>query len=239
MKSLPKGSRGILVVDVGGSHVKCHLAERKKPLKFKSGPRLTPEHMVKKILKITERWHFHALSIGYPGVVQAGEITAEPHNLGRGWIGFDFRAAFHRPVRLINDAAMQAFGAYEGGRMLFLGLGTGLGSALVIDGVIVPMELGHLPYRHGRNYEDHVGERARKRYGVKQWRRNVDQVLEDLRQAFLPDYVVLGGGNASRLKRLPPQTRRGGNADAITGGLRLWRGRAPRSARRQTARRES
>jgi polyphosphate glucokinase len=236
-QSPPETGRGILVVDVGGSHVKCHLIGLKKPFKFESGPGLGPEHMVRKVLKITSGLRFQAVSIGYPGVVRRGVITAEPQNLGAGWIGFDFRAAFRRPVRLVNDAAMQALGAYRGGRMLFLGLGTGLGTALIVDGVVVPMELGHLPYRRGRNYEDHVGERARKRIGAKRWRRNVAQILEDLRHAFLPDYVVLGGGNASHVKRLPAQTRRGGNADAFTGGLRLWqRGRTERSTSRNRAR---
>ena len=187
--------------------------------------------MVKKVLKITKGWRFHAVSIGYPGVVRGGIIAVEPHNLGPGWVGFDFQAAFGRPVKLINDAAMQALGAYRGGSMLFLGLGTGLGTTLIVDGVIVPMELGHLPYRHGHSYEDHVGERARKRHGNKQWRRNVEQVLEDLRQALLPDYIVLGGGNVAHLKALPPQTRRGGNADAFTGGFRLWQ--RARAATRQ------
>ncbi len=210
------------MIDVGGSHVKCQLSGRRKFAKFDSGPRMTPAWMARKVLKITSEWSFHAVSIGYPGVVQGGAISVEPHNLGRGWVGFDFQEAFGCPVRIINDAAMQALGTYRGGRMLFLGLGTGLGSALIVEGVIVPMELGHLPYRDGRNYEEHVGERARKRSGHKQWRRDVEQVLEDLRQALLPDYVVLGGGNVSHVKRLPPQTRRGGNADAFTGGFRLW-----------------
>ena len=208
-----------------------------KPVRFKSGPHLTPDEMVEKVLKITKDWHFQAVSIGYPGVVQRGEITVEPHNLGRGWVGYDFQAAFGRPVKLINDAAMQALGAYGGGSMLFLGLGTGLGSALMVDGVIGPMELSHLPYRKGRSYENHVGERARKRRGNKQWRRDVDQVIKDLRAALLPDYVVIGGGNVSHLKRLPPKTRRGGNADALTGGFRLWQsGRAAASTRRLSAR---
>jgi predicted NBD/HSP70 family sugar kinase len=222
MKKHPPSSRRILVVDVGGSHVKCHIGGHEKPLWFKSGPHLTPDKMVRKILKLSKDWRFQVVSIGYPGVVQRGEITAEPYNLGPGWIGFDFEAAFGCPVRIINDAAMQAIGVYSGGSMLFLGLGTGLGTTLIVDGVIVPMELGHLPYRHAHNYEDRVSEHARKRYGNKHWRRNVEQILKDLRRALLPDYVVLGGGNALHLKRLPPQTRRGSNADAFTGGIRLW-----------------
>ncbi len=239
MKRPPKVRRGILVLDVGGSHIKCHLSGRSRPVRFKSGPRLTPDRMVREVLEITKGWRFQAVSIGYPGVVRRGVIAAEPHNLGQGWIGFDFQAAFGCPVKLINDAAMQAIGAYGDGTMLFLGLGTGLGSALIVDGSLVPMELGHLPYR-GHNYEQHVSERARKRHGNKHWRRNVEQVLEDLRLALMPDYVVLGGGNVLHLKRLPPQTRKGGNVDAFTGGVRLWEDKGfARPHRRPTARRTS
>jgi polyphosphate glucokinase len=240
MKKRTRAGRTILVVDVGGSHVKCHLQGRRQPVRFKSGPRMTPAQMVRKVLKATKGWRFDAVSVGYPGVVRRGAIVAEPHNLGPGWIGFDFRAAFGCPVRLVNDAAMQAMGAYSGGSMLFLGLGTGLGSALIVDGALIPMELGHLPYRRGHNYEEYVSEHARKRRGNKHWRRNVEQVLEDLRQALLPDYVVLGGGNVLHLKRLPPQTRRGGNIDAFTGGLRLWqRNVAAVADSRPSARRKS
>jgi polyphosphate glucokinase len=223
MKSLRKKGLTILAIDVGGSHVKCHVGGRSKPVKFSSGPKMTPDRMVRKVLKVTKDWRFNAISIGYPGVVQRGAIMAEPRNLAPGWVGFDFQAAFGRPVKLINDAAMQALGAYRGGSMLFLGLGTGLGTTLIVDGVIVPMELSHLPYRSGHSYEDHVSERARRRRGNKQWRRDVEQVLRVLRLALLPDYVVLGGGNVTHLKRLPPQTRRGTNADAFAGGFRLWR----------------
>ena len=178
--------------------------------------------MVRKVLKITENWRFGAVSIGYPGVVRRGAVAAEPHNLGTGWVGFDFQAAFGRPVQLINDAAMQALGAYTGGTMLFLGLGTGLGTTLIVDGAIAAMELSHLPYRHGRNFEEYVGERARKRHGNKRWRQDVEQVLMDLRQAMLPEYVVLGGGNVARMHKLPPRTRRGRNAHAFKGAFRLW-----------------
>jgi polyphosphate glucokinase len=222
VKSQRKRSLRILVIDVGGTHVKCQMSGRKKSVRFKSGPRLTPNQMVKKVLKITRDWHYDVVSIGYPGVVNRGVITVEPHNLASGWVGFDFRAAIGRPVKLINDAAMQALGAYGGGSMLFLGLGTGLGAALMVDGVIAPLELSHLPYRHGRSFENQVGDRARRRRGNKQWRRDVEQVLEDLRGALLPDYIMLGGGNVLHLRRLPPQTRRGRNADAFTGGFRLW-----------------
>lgn len=221
----------ILVVDVGGSHVKCAATGHKKPVKFKSGPKLTPGPMVRKVMKITEGWRFDAVSIGYPGVVRRGRIAREPRNLGGGWVGFDFRAAFGRPARIINDAAMQALGAYEGGKMLFLGLGTGLGSALIVDGAIVAMELGHLRYGRGRTYEDYVGDKTRKRLGNGKWRHKVGDIVEGFREALLPDYVVLGGGNAAHLKRLPPQTRRGGNADAFPGGFRLWQRPVPASGR--------
>jgi predicted NBD/HSP70 family sugar kinase len=212
----------ILVVDVGGLHVKCVATDHKKSVKFKSGPKLTPKRMVRKVLEITKGWRFDAVSIGYPGVVRRGSIVREPHNLGTGWVGFDYQEAFGRPVKIINDAAMQALGGYKGGKMLFLGLGTGLGSALIVDGVIVTMELGHLHYADGHSYEDYLGEPGRKRLGNKQWRRKVKDVVGDFRKALLPDYIVLGGGNAANLKRLPPQTRRGDNTYAFLGGFRLW-----------------
>jgi polyphosphate glucokinase len=222
MKQRARQPLKILVVDVGGSHVKCVATDHESPARFKSGPKLTPERMVKGVLKITKGWRFEAVSVGYPGVVRRGRVVREPHNLGSGWIGFDFQAAFGRPVMTINDAAMQALGGYEGGKMLFLGLGTGLGSALIVDGVIAAMELGHLHCKNGRTYEDYVGEPARQRLGQKKWRHKVEQVVEGFRAALLPDYIVLGGGNVEKLKRLPPQTRRGDNAHAFLGGFRLW-----------------
>ena len=212
----------ILVLDVGGSHVKCFANDRKRQCRFESGDRMSADEMVKEVLKLTRGWRYDAVSIGYPGVVRGGAIAREPHNLGRGWIGFDFQAAFGRPVRIVNDAAMQALGAYQGGHMLFLGLGTGLGSALIVDGVIAAMELGHLRYGNGRDYEHYVGNRGRKRLGGKKWRAKVHEVVLEFRDALLPDDIVLGGGNVHRLKRLPPHTRRGGNHDAFQGGLRLW-----------------
>lgn len=212
----------ILVVDVGGSHVKCVATDHKTPAKIESGPKLTPDSMVRQVLKATAGWRFDAVSIGYPGVVHRGKIVHEPHNLGPGWVGFDFEAAFGRPVKTINDAAMQALGGYEGGKMLFLGLGTGLGSALIVDGVIAAMELGHLHYSHGHTYEDYVGKQGRKRLGKKKWRRNVENVVEAFRKALLPDYIMLGGGDVAKLKCLPPQTRQGDNAHAFAGGFRLW-----------------
>lgn len=222
MKARRRKRLSILVIDVGGSHVKCLVTGRRRSVRFKSGPALTPQDMVEGVLKITHGWRFSAVSIGYPGVVRGGAISLEPYNLGAGWVGFDFKAAFKHPVKLINDAAMQALGAYRGGTMLFLGLGTGLGSTMIVDGAIVPMELGHLPYRNRHTFEEQVGERARKRLGNKRWRQNVEQVLSDLRQALMPDYIVIGGGNVKHLRALPARTRRGGNADAFTGGFRLW-----------------
>jgi len=222
MKPWSDTHMNILVVDVGGSHVKCVATDHKNPVRFKSGPKLTPGTMVKTVLKITARWRFDAVSVGYPGVVRRGKVVREPHNLGSGWVGVDFQAAFGRPVKVINDAAMQALGGYEGGHMLFLGLGTGLGSALIVDGVIAAMELGHLHCADGQNYEDHLGEKGRKRLGNTRWRGKVMDVVGGFRKALLPDYIVLGGGNVGHLKRLPPRTRRGDNAHAFLGGFRLW-----------------
>ena len=212
----------ILVVDVGGSHVKCVATDHQRPVEFESGPKLTPDRMVRNVLKITKGWRFDAVSIGYPGVVRRGKIVREPRNLGSGWVGFNLQEALGRPVKTINDAAMQALGGYEGGKMLFLGLGTGLGSALIVGGVIAAMELGHLRYAEGRTYEDYLGEQGRQRLGNKKWRGMLEEVVEGLRMALLPDYIVLGGGNVANLKRLPPHTRRGDNAYAFAGGFRLW-----------------
>jgi polyphosphate glucokinase len=221
---------------VGGSHVKCLASGRREHVAFESGPKLTPGEMVKQVLQITAGWRFDAVSIGYPGVVRGGEPAQEPYNLGRGWVGFDFRAAFQRPVRILNDAAMQALGGYQGGKMLFLGLGTGLGSALIVDGVIVAMELGHLHYSNRCNYEDYVGQQGRERLGDEKWHAMVTAVVRGLRKALLPDYVVLGGGNVKKLKRLPPQTRRGDNSNAFVGGFRLWQQSRSRKGRHESAR---
>jgi polyphosphate glucokinase len=216
----------ILAVDIGGSHVKIlrsglpvyPVGERR----VESGPKLTPGQMVKAVRVLAKGWNFDAVAIGYPGVVWHGRPIIEPHNLGNGWVGFDYNAAFGKPVRIINDAAMQAIGSYEGGRMLFLGLGTGLGSAMILGGVIEPMELGRLPYRKGRTYEDYVGIAGLKRLGKKRWRRAVFDVVGQLTRAFQVDYVVLGGGNVAKLKTLPPHTRAGSNANAFAGAFRLW-----------------
>ena len=215
--------RRVLAIDVGGSHVKMRVSGRREEREFESGPTLTPRQMVAHIHELTGDWQYDVVSIGYPGVVVHGKIVTEPYNLGRGWVGFDFRKAFGRPALLMNDAAMQAIGSYEGGRMLFLGLGTGLGSALIVDGTVAPMELAHLPYKGGRSYEDCVGDRGRRRLGPKKWRRTVAAVVEQLSKALEADYIVLGGGNARKLKKLPRNARLGNNEFAFLGGFRVWR----------------
>jgi len=197
----------ILVVDVGGTHVKFRVGDHGKAAEFESGPKMTPRRMVRDLCKLLGEQRYDAVSIGYPGLVYHGRIAADPHNLGKGWVKYDFVAAFRRPVRLINDAAMQAIGSYRGGRMLFLGLGTGLGATLIINGVVEPTEVGHMPYKHGRTFEEYVGERGRKRLGNKRWRKAVRKVIAALSAAFEPDYMVLGGGNAKRLKKLPSGAR--------------------------------
>ena len=219
----PKIHKRILAIDVGGSHVKTRVFGRREMRQFDSGPHLTPRKMVEQVHELTGDWKYDAVSIGYPGVVMHGKVIAEPHNLGPGWVGFDFRKAFGRPTRIMNDAAMQALGSYEGGRMLFLGLGTGLGSAMIVDNIVAPMELAHLPFKKGRTYEDYVGDRGLRRLGVKKWRRNVKEIVERLRAVLEADYVVIGGGNARKLKRLPKNARLGNNDFAFIGGFRVWR----------------
>jgi polyphosphate glucokinase len=211
----------VLVLDIGGSNVKMRVSGSEEVRKFPSGPTLTPEELVAGVRQAVEDLKFDAITVGYPGPVLRGKPVAEPRNLGTGWLGFDFAAAFGRPVKVINDAAMQALGSYEGGRMLFLGLGTGLGSTMIADGHIGPMELGHLPYKRA-TFEDYVGQRGLKRMGKRTWRRHVERVVERLTAALLPDYVVLGGGNVKKLKTLPPLCRPGDNANAFVGGYRLW-----------------
>jgi len=215
-------ARHILVVDVGGMHVKLRIDARGPIHKFVSGPKMSPPSMMRQILKLTRNLSFDAVSIGYPGLVFHGRIAAEPHNLGKGWVRFDFEKALGKPVKVINDAAMQAIGSYRGGRMLFLGLGTGLGVTIIIDGVVEPTEVGHMPYKRGRTFEDYVGERGRERLGSRKWRKKVNEVIEQLKFAFEAEYVVLGGGNAVRLKSLPRGVRLGDNRNAFMGGLRLW-----------------
>jgi polyphosphate glucokinase len=213
--------RPVLVVDIGGSKVKLLASGQDQPRSFPSGPHLTPEALVQGVLAAAQGWDYEVISLGYPGPVLHGRPVAEPANLGRGWVGFDFAAAFGRPVKLLNDAAMQALGSYQGGKMLFLGLGTGLGSAMIVNGILEPMELAHLPYRKG-TFEDYVGQRGLKRLGKKKWRRHVARVVEQLRQALEPDYIVLGGGNVKKLKELPPGCLAGSNANAFRGGFLLW-----------------
>jgi polyphosphate glucokinase len=214
--------RRVLVIDVGGSHVKARVFGRREVRQFDSGPDLTPRKMVARVHELTGDWSYDAVSIGYPGMVLHGRVVAEPHNLAPGWVGFDFRKAFGRPTHILNDAAMQAIGSYEGGRMLFLGLGTGLGSAMIVDGIVAPMELAHLPFKKGRSYEEYVGERGMKRLGGKKWRHAVKEVVEQLSSVLEADYIVIGGGNARKLKRLPKNARLGSNDFAFIGGFRVW-----------------
>jgi polyphosphate glucokinase len=213
----------VLVIDVGGTNIKLLASGRRKPVKIESGPAMTAAKMVTAVKAIVADWHYELVSIGYPGPVENNRPAAEPHNLGGGWCHLDFEHAFGRPVRMINDAAMQALGAYKGGKMLFLGLGTGLGSALIVDRVVLPLELAHLPYRKGHTYEEYVGDAGRKRLGKKFWRHHVGIVVTLLRTGLQAHEVVIGGGNARRLRELPEGVRLGSNADAFRGGFRLWR----------------
>ena len=215
----------VLVVDVGGSHVKMLATGKRQRRKFKSGSGLVPGKMVAKVLEKTADWSFDVISIGFPSLVTHGRIATEPFNLGAGWVGFDFPKAFGCPVKVINDAAMQALGSYEGGRMLFLGFGTGLGTAMIVDGVLDAMELGHLPYKKGRSYEDYVGAAGLERMGLAKWRAHAWDVIAILRKALEPDYVVVGGGNAKRLRPLRRGVRMGANSNAFVGGFRMWKGR--------------
>ena len=219
----------VLVVDVGGTHVKILATGQKELREFTSGPTLTAKQMVAGVKKLAGDWKYDAVSIGYPGPVIRNRPLAEPHNLGRGWIGFDFKAAFKRQVKVVNDAAMQALGSYKGGKMLFLGLGTGLGSAMILDGIVEPMELGHLPYKK-HTFEDYVGVRGYERLGKKKWRKEVADVVTRLIAALEPEDVVLGGGNVKKLKELPPGCRAGNNANAFVGGFRLWKAATPKTS---------
>jgi polyphosphate glucokinase len=217
-----KHSLRVLAIDVGGTHVKMLASGQKMPQKFVSGPRMTPKQMVVGVKKLAADWYYDVVSIGFPGPVLHGHIFQEPYNLGAGWVKFDFEKAFRCPVKLVNDAAMQALGSYKGGRMLFLGLGTGLGSAMIVDGILEPMELGHLPYLKA-TYEDYLGVGGLKRRGEKKWRKHVADVVKRLTNALEPDDVVLGGGNVKDLKTLPKGCREGDNANAFQGGFQLWR----------------
>lgn len=215
--------RRILVVDIGGTHVKAELSPGPaRRVRFPSGDTLTPSNMVRTLRGLLKGQRFDVVSIGYPGKVRHGHIIGEPPHLAPGWVGFDLEAAFGRPARVVNDAAMQALGSYQGGHMLFLGLGSGLGSAMIVNGQLQPMELAHLPFKKGRSFEEYVGEEARRHLGRKRWEREVFAVIGVLTAALEPDYVVVGGGNVRRLKRLPPGARRGDNRNAFAGGVRLW-----------------
>lgn len=218
-----RNSTKVLVVDVGGTSIKLLATGQKEARKFPSGPKMTAETMVRVAKKTAKDWDYDVVSIGYPGPVVHGRPLREPHNLAPGWVNFDFQQAFGRPVRIVNDAAMQALGSYQGGRMLFLGLGTGLGSAMIVDGSLEPMELAHLPYKNGKTYEDYVGLRGLERLGRKKWQQHVCKVVRQLRDALVAEEVVLGGGNVKKLEQLPPGTRLGANANAFVGGFRIWR----------------
>ena len=213
----------ILVVDVGGTHVKVRVTGQRGERKISSGPAMTASRMVRDVKRAVKDWEYDVISIGYPGPVIHGRPLHNPHNLGGGWVGFDFEKAFGRPVKVINDASMQALGSYGGGRMLFLGLGAGLGSAMIVDGTLEPMELAHLPYKNARTYEEYLGVRGLKRLGKKRWRRHVSDVVKRLKAALCADYVVLGGGNSKHLGKLPPGARLGDNRNAFVGGARLWK----------------
>ena len=211
----------VLVIDVGGTYIKLLATGQPESRRFPSGPTMTPPQLVSGVKKFAADWQYDVLSIGYPGLVLRGRVAAEPYNLASGWVGFDFAAAFGCPIKILNDAAMQALGSYQGGEMLFLGLGTGLGSALVTDSVVVPMELAHLPYKN-KTYEDYVGLRGLQRLGRKKWQHHVEYTVKQLIAAFHPDEVVLGGGNIKKLTELPPGCRAGNNTNAFLGGFRLW-----------------
>ena len=227
-----KGSKPkILVIDVGGTSVKLLATNKKEPRKFPSGAGMTPAVMVRQVKKTVKDWDYDVVSIGYPGPVIHGRPLRDPHNLAPGWMDFDFQRAFRCPVRILNDAAMQALGSYKEGRMLFLGLGTGLGSALIVDGLLEPMELAHLPYKGGKTFEDYVGIRGLKRLGRKKWEAHVGKVVKRLREALQAEEVVLGGGNAKKLKNLPVGARKGDNENAFVGGFRLWEGKPHARAR--------
>jgi polyphosphate glucokinase len=212
----------VLVVDVGGTHVKILASGQKTGRKIDSGPKMTAQMMCNWVRKAASDWPHDVAAIGYPGPVVHGKPVREPYNLGEGWVGFDYAKGLGCPVKVVNDAAMQALGSYQGGRMLFLGLGTGLGSAMVVDSIVEPMELAHLPYKNGKTYEDYLGLRGLERMGKKKWRSYVTRIVEELQTALNADYVVLGGGNVKKIKTLPPKTRLGANGNAFIGGYRLW-----------------
>jgi polyphosphate glucokinase len=212
----------ILVIDIGGTNIKVASSDKLVPIKIPSGPTMTAAQMTKDVLAATKGWEYDCISIGYPGPVVHDRPLAEPHNLAPGWVGFSYQKAFGKPLRFINDAAMQALGGYKGGRLLFLGIGTGMGSAMIFDGVVIPLELAHLPYRKERTYEDYVGLRGLERRGAERWRKSVLDVIERLRAALICDSVLLGGGNAKLMEDLPSHVTLGANSNAIDGGIKLW-----------------
>jgi predicted NBD/HSP70 family sugar kinase len=222
----------ILVIDVGGTNVKIAMGGQKELLKIPSGPTMTAAQMVAAVKKAAADWGYEAVSIGFPGPVKDGQPAKEPVNLGKGWVKFDYAKAFGCPVKIINDAALQALGGYAGGRMLFLGLGTGLGSALIVDGVVAPLEVAHMPYRKGGTFEDYVGERGLKKLGKKKWARHVDAVIAILRHGLQADHVLLGGGQTKKLEKAPEGVTIGTNVNAIVGGVRLWDEPAARRPKR-------
>jgi polyphosphate glucokinase len=214
--------QNVLVIDIGGTNVKIASNDQRVPIKIPSGPQMDASQMVRQVLAATKNWNYECISIGYPGPVLHDHPLAEPHNLAPGWIDFPYNRTFGKPIRFINDAAMQALGGYRGGRMLFLGTGTGLGSAMVLDGVVIPLELAHLPYRKGHTYEEYIGLAGLQRFGKKRWRRYVLDIIRRFQAALICDYVLLGGGNAKYMKNLPPHVMLGSNSNAIEGGIRLW-----------------
>src|SRR5664280_530184 len=216
----------VLVIDVGGTHVKVMATGQSEERRIPSSSKMTAAKIVRDVKRLAKGWQYDCVSIGYPGPVIHGHPVHEPYNLGGGWVGFNFGKVFDRPVKVINDAAMQALGSYQGGRMLFLGLGAGLGTAMIVDGILEPMELAHLPYKNGKTYEDYVGVRGLTRLGKTRWLRHVTKVVELLKEALEAEYVVLGGGNSKNIKKLPPGTRLGDNRNAFVGGIRLWEKKA-------------
>jgi polyphosphate glucokinase len=221
-KIVPAQGQTVLAIDIGGSHVKVMTSNGSEERKVVSGPEMTAADMVEAVKKMAEGWHFDVIGMGYPGPVLHSRPLMDPANLGPDWIGFDYEGGFGMPVRIVNDALMQAIGSYEGGRMLFLGLGTGLGAAMIVDNVAQPMELAHLPYKKKKTFEDYVGERGLEKHGKKKWRKSVFDVVDRLKAAMRPDYVVIGGGNVEKLDELPEDCRRGDNSLAFKGGFRLW-----------------
>ena len=226
-KTAPNDGKIVLSIDMGGSHVKILTSAGGEERRADSGPGLTPQQMIETVKKLAEGLSYDVISMGYPGPVRDNKPVRDPANLGKGWAGYDFAAQFGKPVKMVNDAMMQAIGSYEGGRMLFIGLGTGLGAAMILVNVAQPMERAHLPYRNGGSFEDYVGERGLEKRGKKKWRKHVFDVVDRLRAALQPDYVVIGGGNVDKLDVLPPDCRRGDNTRAFEGGFRLWRDNAP------------